>query len=474
MAQVNPSMATMAADSKAATTTTTNTHILVFPYPAQGHMLPLLDLTHHLAIKGNLTVTVLVTPKNLHLLNPLLSSISTHPSIIETLLLPFPSTSHCFSIPPGVENSQDLPGLDGFFEMQTHPSPPVAIISDIFLGWTHDLARELGIQRFVFSPVGALTIAIYNTLWVDLPEPSLDQEHVLSFTKLGHEFPWKHVSPIYRKYVKGDPIGEVVKSSFIGNMKSWGLILNTFNYFDQDYLNPLKKELGHDRVWTVGPLISPTTTINRGGKSSIPVDDVISWLDKHDDNRVVYIGFGSQIVLSTNQMEALALGLEKSNVNFIWSVKEPVDGNKINIPVGFETRTTNRGLIIKGWAPQIQILNHRAVGAYLTHGGWNSMVEGLVMGGVLLLMWPMMADHFTNAQLLVDKFKAAVRVCEGMDDVPDPTELGQMLTDSVNGNGAEKERVVELRRAALAAIDEGGSSVNGLDELVKELHGLAL
>ncbi|KAJ0830731.1 hypothetical protein HanPSC8_Chr15g0658771 [Helianthus annuus] len=60
-------------------------HILVFPYPAQGHMLALLDLTHHLATNG-LTITILVTPKNLPILSPLLSS---SPNI-QTLVLPFP------------------------------------------------------------------------------------------------------------------------------------------------------------------------------------------------------------------------------------------------------------------------------------------------------------------------------------------------------------------------------------------------
>lgn len=77
-------------------------HILVFPYPAQGHMLPLLDLTHQLALR-NLTITILVTPKNLHYLNPLLSK---HPASIHPLVLPFPANS---ALPAGVENVRDLP-----------------------------------------------------------------------------------------------------------------------------------------------------------------------------------------------------------------------------------------------------------------------------------------------------------------------------------------------------------------------------
>ncbi|KAM1170352.1 hypothetical protein ACFX2G_021237 [Malus domestica] len=78
------------------------THVLVFPYPAQGHMLPLLDLTHQLLLHG-IVVTVLVTPKNLPALTPLLSANPS--SSVQTLVLPFPPNP---KIPPGVENVKDI------------------------------------------------------------------------------------------------------------------------------------------------------------------------------------------------------------------------------------------------------------------------------------------------------------------------------------------------------------------------------
>ncbi|KAF3455710.1 hypothetical protein FNV43_RR00352 [Rhamnella rubrinervis] len=76
-------------------------HVLVIPYPAPGHLFPILDLCNQLALRG-LTLTILVTPKNLPLLKPLLSL---HPST-EALVLPFPSHP---DIPPGIENMQELP-----------------------------------------------------------------------------------------------------------------------------------------------------------------------------------------------------------------------------------------------------------------------------------------------------------------------------------------------------------------------------
>nr|DAD40709.1 TPA_asm: hypothetical protein HUJ06_015032 [Nelumbo nucifera] len=50
-----------------------------------------------------------------------------------------------------------------------------------------------------------------------------------------------------------------------------------------------------------------------------------------------------------------------------------------------------RGLIINRWAPQVPILNHGDVGGFLTHCGWNSVMEGII-AGVLLLTWPKEVD----------------------------------------------------------------------------------
>ncbi|KAL5751448.1 hypothetical protein ACOSP7_026051 [Xanthoceras sorbifolium] len=464
-----------------------SSHILVFPLPAQGHMIPLLDLTHQLATHG-LTITILVTPKNLPLLNPLLS---THPSI-KTLVLPFPAHP---SIPDGVENCKDLPSnssmvpilralgelynpvLDWF---QNHPSPPVAILSDMFLGWTHKLACQLGIRRIAFSPSGALALSIIFALWRDMPRLNSndDSTQIITFPGIPNspKYPWWQLSPIYRSYVEGDPVSEFIRDGILGNISSWGLVINSFTELERVYLDHLAKQMD-GRVWAVGPLLPPAEdasgTSERGGFSSISADDVISWLDTCQDQKVVYVCFGSQAVLTNEQMEEVALGLEKSKVQFIWAIKAPtaghVEGNNSVIPPGFEDRVAGRGLVIRGWAPQVLILSHRAVGAFLTHCGWNSILEGMV-AGVAMLAWPMGADQFVNAGLLVDELKVAKLVCEGAQTVPNSTKLAQLVAESVSENQVLRVRVMELHKAALEAVENGGSSVKDLDALVKHLR----
>ncbi|XP_071733191.1 UDP-glycosyltransferase 89B2-like [Rutidosis leptorrhynchoides] len=459
----------------------TGDHILVFPFPAQGHMLSLLDLTHQLSIRG-VQITILITPKNLPALNSLLSA---HPTTITTLVLPLPPHP---AIPSGIENAKDL-HIGGFSTMmvalgdlynpikdwfQHHPNPPVAIISDFFFGWTHRLAVELGIRRYCFSPSGAFALSIIFCLWKYQPKraDTQNENEVIQFSKIPNlpEYPWWQLSPLYRYFSEGDAISDFMNDSFRGDMASWGIVINSFIDLERVYLEYLKMELDHDRVFAVGPLLPPCNKVmERGGSCS---NNVLSWLDMCNDNTVVYVCFGSLIVLTNGQMEAIALGLEKSGVKFLWSVKEPtighVAGDYGKVPGGFEDRVVGRGLVVKGWAPQVAILNHKSVGAFLTHCGWNSIMEA-VSAEVLLLTWPMSADQYSNATLL-HELKVGMKACEGEKTVPDSGELAELFRKSVNEDTrVERERAKQFARVAKDTVGENKSSMKELDRLVADL-----
>lgn len=358
---------------------------------------------------------------------------------------------------------------------KTHPSPPVAIISDMFLGWTNHLASQLNIRRIVFSPSGAMALSVIYSLWLDMPKRN--QNELVSFSRIPNcpQCPWLQISTLYRTYLEGGTDSEFIKDSLCANQASWGLVVNSFTELEGVYLDHLKKDFDHrDNVWAVGPLLPPPGSIERGGPSSVPVHVVLTWLDRCEDHKVVYVCFGSQTTLTNDQMKELASSLESSKVNFIWCVREEAVKGHSKIPSGFEDRVAGRGLIIRGWAPQVLILNHRAVGAFLTHCGWNSVLEGLV-AGVPMLAWPMWADQFMNARLLVDELKLGVRVCEGATTVPNSVELARVIKESVNENRVNRERAQKLSSVAVDAIkDGGGSSVKDLEMLVQSLINLKL
>ncbi|GMI86619.1 UDP glycosyltransferase 89A2 [Hibiscus trionum] len=461
-------------------------HILVFPYPAQGHMLALLDLTHQLALRG-LTITILVTPKNLPFLSPLLSS---HPSSVTPLVFPFPSHP---LIPPGVEHVKDL-GNSGnipvmaalgklhdplFHWFNSHSNPPVAIISDFFLGWTQHLAARLQIPRIAFFSISTLLISIFDYLWNNAEKvKSLDE------VEFGHLpgspiFKQEHLPSLFKCCKQSDPDSEFVKDGCIANMKSWACILNTLDALEARNIQCLRTHLGHHRIFTVGPLSLTGLEVSGGGNSgsgSDQNDQVLNWLDRCPDGSVVYVCFGSQKLLSKEQMEALAKGLEKSGTRFIWVVKsgtirQQEEGYGV-VPDGLEERMRGQGLVIKGWAPQVLILNHKAVGGFLSHCGWNSVLEAIV-GGVITLAWPMEADQYVNASLLVDDMGVGVRVSEGAHSIPDSDKLGRAIADAMTEGGGMKAEAKHLKKKALEAVSHGGSSMRDLDRFVEQLsqHG---
>ncbi|XP_062163089.1 UDP-glycosyltransferase 89A2-like [Alnus glutinosa] len=459
------------------------THILVFPYPAQGHMLALLDLTHQLALRG-LTITIFVTPKNLPILSPLLC---THPSI-QTLVLPLPPHP---KLPQGVENVRDIgnagniPIIGALRQLHdpllrwfhSHPSPPVAIVSDFFLGWTLRLAQQLRIPRIAFFSVAAFFVSVIDHCWHN--SRSVSSTPLVHFPDLpsSPSFKQEHLPSIFRFYSESNPDTAFLKDDMLANTSSWACIFNSFDELERQYLDHLGRVMGHTRIYGVGPL--SLVGINDGANRSKPDSDsdtgVLAWLDGCPDGSVLYVCFGSQKLLNRQQMEALALGLEKSGTRFVWVVKagttqQEADGYGV-VPEGFEERVGGRGVIVKGWAPQVRILSHVAVGGFVSHCGWNSVLEGIV-GGTMILGWPMEADQFLNARLLVENMGVAVRVCEGAGSVPDPAHLAGLIAESMGGESAQKARARALRDKALEAVRDDGSSSRDLDALVKELAHL--
>ncbi|OMO72219.1 UDP-glucuronosyl/UDP-glucosyltransferase [Corchorus olitorius] len=361
----------------------------------------------------------------------------------------------------------------------SHPNPPVAIISDFFLGWTLHLATHLNIPRITFYSSGVFLGSVFNSIWNNVEKVKSLSEVEFGDLHGSPVFKQEHLPSLFKRYVKSDPDWEFVKDGMIANGKSWGCVFNSFDALEAEHVRCFQTQVRHGRVFSVGPLsLTGPDVSGRGysGSGSNPNDQmVLSWLDGCSDGSVLYVCFGSQKLLKKEQMEALAVGLEKSGTRFIWVVKpgtaqQHEDGYGV-VPDGFEERVAGRGLVIKGWAPQVLILSHKAVGGFLSHCGWNSVLEGIV-DGVMILGWPMEADQFVNARLLVEEMGVGVRVCEGDDSVPDSDELGRVIAESMSDGGGLKLRAKELKEKALAAVSNGGSSIKDMDRLVAEINKL--
>ncbi|KAF8037486.1 hypothetical protein BT93_B0396 [Corymbia citriodora subsp. variegata] len=458
----------------------TSPHLLVYPFISSGHIIPLLNLADRLLRRG-VRVTALVTPFNQHLLRPLLSD---HPSLYHPLVIPAPDVP-CLSkndliVKVISMRHHHYPAVVEWF--RSHPSPPVAILSDFFLGWTQDLASELGIPRVVLSPSAAFFVSIEFSLWQNLPKNSSDDENsTVTFGDVPNSptYRWWQISRLFRMYKEGDADLEFHRQGWLANAASWGVVLNSFTELERVYIDYMKGRFGSDRVWAVGPLPPPVddsaSLTSRGGSRPVEAKKVLKWLDGREERSVVYVCCGSRTALANNQMAALAAALEMSRVHFVWCVKETMDGQVLDghgrLPEGFESRTAGRGLVMRGWAPQVPILRHHAVGGFLTHCGWNLVLKA-IGAGVVMLTWPMGADQYTDAKLLVDQLGVAIRACEApADAVPDPAQLARALAASLDGTRPERGRMQKLSKAAADAVD-GGSSERDLDGFVKSLTEL--
>ncbi|CAN6447432.1 unnamed protein product [Victoria cruziana] len=357
-------------------------HVLVMPYPAQGHMIPLFEFAHLLSTRA-VPVTVVVTPKNLRFLQPFLSGDDDESPPLRPLVLPFPSSP---DIPPGIENAQDLPKGSFLSVMRVlpalsdpivqwaraQPHPPTAVISDMFVGWTLHLARSLGIPRLVFYTSGAFAISVARSLWLNVPGRPADRagDELFPVPVPGVPgspvFPWYQLSPVYRAY-KESPAGSLkwLREMFLANFASWGGVFNSCREIEGAYLDHLSDASGGGgRTWAVGPLMphwEENRVAERGGRSGTSVEEVMAWLDDREEASVAYVCFGSQAELTNEQVARLSAALETSGVAFLWCVKQRKDGYSTQVPEGFEEKVKDRGMVLKGWAPQVLILNHRPI-----------------------------------------------------------------------------------------------------------------
>ncbi|KAI5074384.1 hypothetical protein GOP47_0010345 [Adiantum capillus-veneris] len=173
-----------------------------------------------------------------------------------------------------------------------------------------------------------------------------------------------------------------------------------------------------------------------------------SWLTLQGESSVIYVAFGSATRLSVEDIQELAIGLEASGKPFLWVMRE--DPHRMGeplqaLPDGFLERTRGRGLIVS-WAPQVEVLAHKAVGGFLSHCGWNSILESF-WEGVPMLCCASHAEQRLNSHYVCNVWGAGL-------------EMGR--TDK----GGIGRRFVEFGVKALFQSDEGSKARSKAQEIM--------
>ncbi|KVI09446.1 UDP-glycosyltransferase 92A1-like [Cynara cardunculus var. scolymus] len=468
-------------------------NILMFPFMAQGHIIPFFALSLQLQQKGY-QITFLNTPLNIANLRRLLPP----SSAIRLLEIPFNSSDH--GLPPHSENTDSLPPnriydllvastslkpaftniLKGFLDAG---APPLCVVADFFFGWSAAVSHEFGIFHVIFSGSGGFGLACYYSAWINLPHQNSDSgEFVLPDFQEAGKLQVTQLTPSLVKATDDDPLSKFQ----IKNLTAWanadGFLFNTIEELDKVGLSYFRRKFRRP-VWAIGPINLPLNGRPRAGKSGgIDTESCLHFLNSKPPSSVLYISFGSQNTISASQMMQLAKALDKSKKSFIWVVRPPLEFN-INadfraeewLPENFKNQmeNENRGVIIEKWAAQVEILSHKSVGGFMSHCGWNSVMESLSRG-VPILGWPLAAEQFYNAKMMVEIAEVCVEVARGTDFEVRSEDLREKIEEvmSETGNGKEmRKKAFEIKKIIEEATsdEEGfkGSSVAAMEDFLQ-------
>ncbi|XP_019162208.1 PREDICTED: UDP-glycosyltransferase 73C3-like [Ipomoea nil] len=483
-------------------------HFIVFPMMAQSHMLPVIDVARMLARCDGVMVTILTTPVNADRFRSMLHRDRQRGFDIRELELRFPCKEA--GLPEGCENADLVPkgkNLDMNFlaavgmlrpqveEAMKRCEPPAScIVSDMLLTWTAEIAEGLNIPRIVFNVSSCFSYCCANKI-----TDSGILGGVKSETEMFTVPDVPHNVQVCKAQVKGVAFDPTVLNSDIAKLvaeklrqtvnAAYGAIVNSFDELEPDYV-----EMYGGRVWCVGPVWlcnqEHEDQALRGSATSAAADKkndddvVMKWLDLQEAGSTIYVSLGSFARLTPRQMTELAVGLESSKRPFIWVLgKKDMHLDAFedwNVSTGFEERNKGRGVLIREWAPQLLILQHPSVGGFLTHCGWNSVMEA-VSFGVPMLTWPLFAEQFLNEKLVVEVLGIGVSLgvnvpvnWDGSEDkenivVAKYEEIKEGI-DKLMDKEAGKERrrkVKELGEKAKKAVQKGGSSHCNLMALIQ-------
>ncbi|XVF16448.1 hypothetical protein REPUB_Repub10bG0031600 [Reevesia pubescens] len=457
-------------------------HVVLFPFMSKGHTIPILHLARLLLRRG-IAVTVFTTPGNRPFISKSLAETSA--SIID---IPYPENIP--EIPAGVESTDSLPSMSLFvpfcratklmqpeFERKLQDLLPFSfMVSDAFLWWTLESATKFGSPRLVFLGMGQHASSVSKAVAVDrlLLGPESDDE-LITVT----QFPWIKVTrndfdPEISKPDSNSPPMKFFMDHVIATVNSFGLIVNSFYQMEKVYIDRWNSE-ERLKAWCVGPLClqAEPPKVQLEHKKKKP--SWIRWLDEKQDQgcSVLYVAFGSQAEISSEQLKEIAIGLEESKVNFLWVIRKKV--SELIMDKRFEERVKERGIVVKEWVDQREILMHQCVEGFLSHCGWNSVLES-ICAGVPMLAWPMLAEQPLNARMVVEEIKAGLRVetCDGTlsGGFVKWEGLMKMVKELMEGEKGKEVRknVKELAELAKMAMEENsGSSWKTLDLLINEL-----
>ncbi|XP_021744556.1 7-deoxyloganetin glucosyltransferase-like [Chenopodium quinoa] len=490
-------------------------HVVCIPFPSQGHIRPMLKLAKILHFKFGFHITFINT---LHNHQTLFQSQQYYHQSITSLTFRFESIPVCNDDNNNDDNNTNPKDIMSVINsiLNNHLGPPLkklllklgskdyyqclpkkdlrppvtCMVSDVGMSmFTLDVADEMGVPAVALQTCSGCGMMGYlqHRQLLDKGIIPLKDSSYLTNGYLDKTIDWipslkgirlKDMPSSIRTTDPNDKMMNYMISSEHKALNSQAIIINTFDALEQDVLKDLSSI--SPNIYPIGPLnllvdhIVPKDENNRPiGPSPKEDVDYIQWLDSNEPNSVLYVNFGTLVVLTQEKLIEFAWGLANSHHNFFWVVKSDLvfggsnNNNNNHFLIEFEEEIKERGLLTS-WCDQEKVLGHPSIGGFVTHCGWNSMIES-ISNGVPMICCPFFAEQGTNSWYCCTHLGIGVSMSEAAkrDDVE---RVVKELMEEENGKEMMKKKAMEWRQLAKeATMSPHGSSYVNLENVVNDI-----
>lgn len=459
---------------------TTPMHVALFPSAGMGHLAPFLRLADRLDAGGCIVTFISVLPSVSSAESSRLSRLfSTYPQIrrMEFHLLPFD--------PPGAST------MDPFFlrweairrsahllpPLLTSTSPPIsAFIIDVSLAASIiDVVDNLTFSNYILFTSSTAMLALCAYFPIAAKSDTFDENHHLEIPGL-QPIPNSDIPPLLLHPT--NLFKTTIMENGLALVRADGIIVNTFDTLEHNALMALNKG-GVVRALPPVAAVGPLEPCSFEHSSEGTQTQAFSWLNMQPAGPVVYVSFGSRNALSREQIKQLAEGLKTSECRFLWVVKSKIVDKEDRVALGelvgdeFLERVKEKGLVVKGWVEQWEVLGHPAVGGFVSHCGWNSVTEA-AWHGVPVLAWPQAGDQRINAGVVE---RSGLGIWErkwgwggdnDKDEVVMAAEISEKVRELMN-NADIRISATQVGEEARHTISVGGTSANALMNLMERM-----
>jgi hypothetical protein len=475
-------------------------HAVCMPYPAQGHVTPMFKLAKLLHARGFHVTFVNTEFNHARLLRSRgAASLASVPGFrfaaIDDGLPPSDNPDATQDIPALCYSTMTtcLPRLRALLatldaDAREGTSPPVTcLVVDVVMSFSFDAAREIGVPvagLWTASACGFMGYSNYRFLVDRGLVPFKDAADLA-------DVPGGHLATVvdgargmcadvqlrdFPNFVRTLDRGDLLLNFLMREVERLSLadavIVNTFEDLEGATLDAMRATL--PPVYPVGPLILrerleiPAGTPLAGLGSNLwkEQDGLLDWLAGRPPRSVVYVNYGSITVMTNSQLLEFAWGLAASGYPFVWNIRpDLVKGDAAVLPPEFAAAVEGRALLTT-WCQQETVIQHEAVGVFLTHSGWNSTLESLC-AGLPMLSWPFFAEQQTNCRYKRTEWGVGMEI--GGEVRRD--EVAAIIKEAMEGEkGKEmRRRAEDWKEKAVKVTLPGGPAETNLNRLIDEV-----